>query len=344
MNSLHLSGYGIKLVVRDLENCSELEVTDGHLDERLPKIMSFRPRHFPYDSIVIEGKSGFVSLQALHWLAANQIPMFQMGWDGKLITSTLPPMPFRADIRSAQFRASTDPQERLKIGKCFIRAKLQRTLEVLAVLRGRTDVSKAEGLIRRNVSLLENVDSLGAVRLAEAEAALPYWRVFRGLLPEILGFRARRTQYNNSEASDPVNSALNYGYGLLEAECLKAVRCVGLEPSIGFVHEHEDANALVYDFMEPWRWLVDITVLDAFTSKLLGIEDFYFTGDDYTYRFEAKPKQKFIGALRQQFRPWDTSIEASALRLVQYLNGESKELELSTPQNVQSVQVGSKWW
>jgi hypothetical protein len=66
MNPLHLSGYGVKVRVRNLSTRSELEITDGREDDKIPRSMSFRPRMFPYSSVVIDGHRGYISLQALH--------------------------------------------------------------------------------------------------------------------------------------------------------------------------------------------------------------------------------------------------------------------------------------
>jgi hypothetical protein len=66
MNPLNLSGYGVKIRVRNLKSRSELEITDGREDNKTPRSMSYRPRRFPYSSVVIDGHSGYISLQAFH--------------------------------------------------------------------------------------------------------------------------------------------------------------------------------------------------------------------------------------------------------------------------------------
>jgi len=86
--------------------------------------------------------------------------------------------------------------------------------------------------------------------------------------------------------------------------CGVAINVVGLEPSVGFLHDFSDyqtKESLVYDLQEPFRWLVDLSVVHAFESGALDLHDFYFTGDDYRYRFETHAKQRFIEALRQRF-------------------------------------------
>lgn len=97
------------------------------------------------------------------------------------------------------------------------------------------------------------------------------------------------TTSHQNNASDPFNAALNYGYGLLEGECRKAINSVGLELSVGFLHDFSDyqtKESLAYDLQESFRWLVDLSVIQGFESKTFGSRDFYFTNDDYRYRFE----------------------------------------------------------
>lgn len=72
------------------------------------------------------------------------------------------------------------------------------------------------------------------------------------------------TSSHQNNATDPVNAALNYGYGFLEGECRRAINAVGLEPSVGFLHDfshYQTKQSLVYDLEEPFRWLVDLTVI-----------------------------------------------------------------------------------
>ena len=93
--------------------------------------------------------------------------------------------------------------------------------------------------------------------------------------------------------------------------------------------------------MEPFRWLVDLSVIQAFESKTLELHDFYFTGDDYRYRFEAEAKQRFIGLLRERFNAgvahkgqvlkWDTVIEQKTNELGRFLTGKTPSLDFAEP-------------
>lgn len=119
---------------------------------------------------------------------------------------------------------------------------------------------------------------------------------------------------------------------------------MGLELAVGFLHDFSDyqtKQSLVYDLQEPFRWLVDLSVIQVFESKTLELHDFYFTGDDYRYRFEPDAKRRFIEVLRGQFNSgvkykgqvlkWDTVIEQKAYELGRFLSGKSSALEFDQP-------------
>jgi CRISPR-associated protein Cas1 len=182
------------------------------------------------------------------------------------------------------------------------------------------------------------------LRTVEGRVALRYWEAFKKTLPEWLDFQGRMTSSHQNNASDPFNASLNYGYGFLEGECRMAINAVGLEPSVGFLHDfsnYQTKQSLAYDLQEPFRWLVDLSVIQAFESKTLELHDFYFTGDDYRYRFEVDAKRRFIEVLRERFNSgvkykgrvlkWDTVIQEKTNELARYLNGRTSRLDFSEP-------------
>ena len=119
---------------------------------------------------------------------------------------------------------------------------------------------------------------------------------------------------------------------------------VGLEPSVAVLHEFADYQTrqwLVYDLEEPFRWIADVTVMDAFESQVLDLPDFYFTGDDYRYRIESEAKQRFIDHIRERFNSsannrgrilkWDTVIEQKTVEFGRFLIGGSARLDFAEP-------------
>jgi CRISPR-associated protein Cas1 len=93
--------------------------------------VSSQPIKFPYSSVIIDGHSGYISLQALHWLSRNNVPVFVMNFDGTLISNILPPMPVKANLRAAQIQAANDPKRKFTIARALVQAKIARSLQVL---------------------------------------------------------------------------------------------------------------------------------------------------------------------------------------------------------------------
>jgi CRISPR-associated protein Cas1 len=164
-------------------------------------------------------------------------------------------------------------------------------------------------------------------------------------MPEHLGFQGRMASSHQNDATDPVNLALNYGYGFLEGEVRKAINSVGLEFSVGFLHDlgdYQTKQSLAYDLQEPYRWLSDICVIDAFESETLKLSDFYFTGDGYRYRFKPEPKQRFIDLVRERFNSgasyrarvlmWDTVIEQKTVELGWILVNGAPTVDFAEPE------------
>ena len=111
------------------------------------------------------------------------------------------------------------------------------------------------------------------VSLPEKEylASKIYFKEFAKFIPEKYEFVSRnqsfiRTSKNN--ATNVINALLNYGYSVLAGEISKFVCGIGLDPYFGFMHKsHTGFQPLVYDLIEPFRWLVDYTVFQIANHK-----------------------------------------------------------------------------
>ena len=107
----------------------------------------------------------------------------------------------------------------------------------------------------------------------EAHAAKAYWRAFGALLTvEEPQWPGRRTR----GANDPLNSALNYGYGILYGTIERACLLAGLDPYAGYLHTDRPGKpSLVLDLIEEFRQpVVDRTVLAYFNrGRKLALDD-----------------------------------------------------------------------
>lgn len=98
-------------------------------------------------------------------------------------------------------------------------------------------------------ALLGQVRS-GDTANVEARAARRYWTALFG------------SDFRRDRNAPGHNALLNYGYALLRAATARAIVAAGLHPSLG-VHHHNKYNAfcLADDLMEPYRPLIDLTVV-----------------------------------------------------------------------------------
>lgn len=96
-----------------------------------------------------------------------------------------------------------------------------------------------------------------------------YWAGVRALIGDRTGFETRE----HRGATDPVNSALNYGYGILYSQVWGALMNAGLEPFAGFLHvDRPGKPSLVLDLIEEFRQpIVDRAVI-ALAGKGVAIE------------------------------------------------------------------------
>lgn len=87
-----------------------------------------------------------------------------------------------------------------------------------------------------------------------------------------------------------------------------------------------------------------MTVLEMFTNNQLGLRDFYFTGDNYIYRFEHDAKLRFIQALAERFKKpvqtggqacsWSTVITQKTRDLAEFIENPRAELDFTQPEPV----------
>jgi CRISPR-associated protein Cas1 len=109
-------------------------------------------------------------------------------------------------------------------------------------------------------------DARPALLSIEGGAGRQYWTGVRALLEGHAEFETREDR----GAPDTVNSALNYGYGILYTQVWGALMNAGLEPFAGFLHvDRPGKPSLVLDLIEEFRQpIVDRAVIAALTKGL----------------------------------------------------------------------------
>ena len=159
--------------------------------------------------------------------------------------------------------ASSDLAMRVTYGKirnqratlCYL---AKNSFPLAEHLKGTIDeLSDAAKTVTKEIPTTRDIRS--SILGIEGAAAHLYWKtlVESKLFPKSFIGRQGRG------ARDIVNSALNYGYGILTSRIWNALLIAGLEPYLGFYHTIRPGKpSLVLDLMEEYRpWCVDRVVI-----------------------------------------------------------------------------------
>lgn len=326
---LFLDGYGIDVRVDN----GKLIVRDGNGIKQ-----TFFPKRFPFSNVVIYGTRGSISFEAIRWLTKHDVQISILNWNGKILTTILPPEAKQTKLKFRQYEAYKS-QKRIEIAKKLIEAKIKRTKEVLSWLKEK--YPKINERIEKESKRLNDVKTIQEILMVEGRVAEIYWKELSRIFPKSFNFVTR--QYTNRPfgAVDPINALFNYGYALLEAECRKAINSIGLDTHVGFLHEVTlGKEPLVYDLQEPFRWLIDVAVINALEKKVFDKKDFIRT-ENYNIKLRPIGVKKLIKEVEAQFNKttnyvgrkysWSYIILLKTRELAQYLLNKRRDINFSTP-------------
>jgi CRISPR-associated protein Cas1 len=307
----------------------------------------YHPQQLTFDSVVVDSLTGSISFEALRFLAVHDIRVTLLRWNGTVLSTILPRGPSNGELRVAQIATYQNPERRLRIAREFVREKVEKTVQ-LAEFLNRTFPVSTDPIRKEAESGYRS--SLNDLRMYEGRVAQAYWREYAKAIEVLLpksGFVSRRSpqrSWNNS-AADPTNALLNYGYSLLESGCRSAIVSIGLLPEIGFLHEVAHSKLpLVYDLQEPFRWLVDLSVLEVLRDgKLARRRDFIVT-ENYHIRLRPTAATALIDRVSANLnrkvelkgRSWsyESIITETARGLARHLTASSNRFDVSYPFSV----------
>lgn len=147
----------------------------------------------------------------------------------------------------------------------------------------------------RKLALIRAADE-ESLRGAEGIAAKMYF----GMWPDLIKPFAWHGRHAHP-APDPVNMLLSLGYGLVHNRLASALQAAGLNPRIGFFHASRGRHcALASDLMEPFRAMVDATVLNLLRRKEIRPEEFQMRGSQCVCR-EQGLFVKLLGWFEEMF-------------------------------------------
>ncbi len=238
--------------------------------DKLDEIPFFRIRE-----IIVAVNGVTISSDLIYSLMENGIKLFFTNETGEpyaLVSSALHDATILT--RRQQLLAFYDTRGG-KLAKAFASGKISNMRSLLLYLtknsKKRTSIADFIEFLEaseKKINSLDDrpVDEIRATIMGiEGAATQRYWEALATIVSKSV-FVRRQTR----GASDPFNSALNYGYGILYGKVWASTLSAGLDPFGGFLHvDRPGKPSLVLDLIEEFRQpVVDRAIVSIFNKKI----------------------------------------------------------------------------
>lgn len=247
-----VSGYGVKLSKKN----ERLSIKEN--DKLYFEIPFFRISH-----ISVQSRGVSLSSDLIEECSKRGIIITFNSFNGKpyaIISS--PNLNAVIKTRREQIKAYSD-RRGLLFSKTIVEGKINNQMALLKYAVKNSEKKELIDFVKESLNKMkgalseleringENIDSVrNKIFPYEAFCAKLYWDCFREIISKKINFEGREKRGSVS----PVNSLLNYGYGMLYSVMWGAILNSGLEPFAGFLHVDEPGRpSLILDMVEEFR-------------------------------------------------------------------------------------------
>jgi len=270
------------------------------------------------DQVLIFGNA-VLTTPALSYLLDQSIDTVFLTIHGHYKGRLVGPLGGQGRLRLRQYQRVSDPAYALPTARAIVQAKLHNTRTFLRRY-ARRQASRppagdspspavwergpgGEGLTAaadRLTALIAQADrcrTINSLSGVEGRGAAIYFGVFRLLIHDPAWTFEGRTR---RPPRDPVNALLSFGYTVLAHNVESAVRTVGLDPYLGFLHQIAyNRPSLALDLTEEFRALiVDSVTLRCLNSHILRPDHFTIDPDaEYPVLLTDEGRALFIREL-----------------------------------------------
>jgi len=292
MSSVSVAGHGVLLRV----DGNSLVVQHGfthHPQQRIERRYTPRGRSLP-ERFILLPCDGAVTITALEWLARQRVSILLLDRRGNLSASFSANDSADTELELRRHLDSLQPDATIKLARYLIAKKIEGQINtaemaLISVTRVMTLTQ-----LKNELELLNGAETIEAVRMIEARAAVAYFKLWTRLVMKwkglgsrpvpiewfSIGMRGSALGDSNRRATHPANALLNYAYGCLQSQVSIACAACGLDPGAGILHARRRGRpALVFDLMEPLRPMVDAEVLNFIGSQVFARADFPIGAD-----------------------------------------------------------------
>lgn len=233
------------------------------------------------DSIIAFGSFG-ASPALMGRCAADNRGLVFMSRSGKYLCSVEGGVSGNVLLRRRQYRMADGNDECLAIAKNMVLGKifnsrysLERTLRDHVLRIDEQAFLQKSAFLKNALEQCRQVESADQLRGIEGEAASVYFSVFDDMIlqqKEDFFFHGRTKR----PPLDRVNALLSFSYSLMASMCASALRAVGLDPYVGFLHtDRPGRESLALDLMEEFRAVIcDRFVLTLVNKKQITAKEF----------------------------------------------------------------------
>ena len=224
----------------------------------------------------------------------------------------------------------------LPIASAIIASKISNQATLLRRNGHAADVCRTMRDIQKHTPKATSIPELFGL---EGEAASLYFGNFATMLKEDalaeLGWTWVGRQGRG--ANDPINILLNYAYGMLSSECIRAILACGLDPHAGFLHSSSrNKPALALDLMEEFRAVIADSVVVSLINRK-QVKAAHFTTVGGSYRLTPEGRKTVIAAFEKRMATeithptygysvtWRRAIEVQARMLLGVINGTTRD-------------------
>ena len=233
---------------------------------------------FQVSEIVVAAKGVSISTDLIEECCERGIHLSFLTPGGRPFAMLSSPMLTATVLTRREQMAAYGDARGLELARAIVRGKLGNQAALLKYFGKYLKTAdpaafeRLDAAVRGIATRRREVDGVTGERIDDARPALlsieggagrQYWMGVRALLEGHAPFESRE----HRGAPDPVNSALNYGYGILYTQVWGALMNAGLEPFAGFLHvDRPGKPSLVLDLIEEFRQpVVDRAVIAALT-------------------------------------------------------------------------------
>jgi CRISPR-associated protein Cas1 len=256
------------------------------------------------DQVVIFGNVTLTA-PAVQALLERQIDICYLTRYGRFLGHLTPELSKNSVLRLRQHQHHAQPDRALTLARAFVAAKLANMRTML--MRGNRKledgaIAAAVLAMKSDIAAAEHALSIETLLGAEGMGSARYFGVFGRQLRGQWTFEHR----SRRPPDDPINALLSFAYTLLTNNVASAIKTVGMDPFIGYLHSSQYGKpALALDLVEEFRPIIaDSVVLTVVNNRILDLDD--FEEGLGTWRLNDKGRREFLRRFEERL---DTAVE-----------------------------------